>query len=619
MKGGAAPRLNRVYDSYVGAGAWQGQQKGIAEEEIPPPKIPPPPAQPTLILIGKSLGAASDHVVKHSIRAATSTMGQVLREAPDALPPPLKGVIRIDTELLAELERNPQSPTAEKEGRVSLRVYFKPPGEGDCSKWIEVLQTDTTSGGVGNSLKAKMPNGDVKVLGEALNVLQDGFEVIVDAEGPWHLVTFFETSLMQVTAETLAQGMQLLRGWNNAKFYAEALCLLDSRLSFLEHAPGIDKSFTVYLFGGRRAPHRGFHLLQNLWVAQRCPSFGGTSSLFAFRVFRGYGFIEANGQPAHAELQRPLYLVGTHAHEGSMVFQAIAAAADEETEYPMSSLLWHMNYWLVTGNMAILPDTMGTPAFAYLLSALQFPPEFVADFNRRHGPQRTLAGGKTLLEEIQNTSVGGLIRQDSGDVASFVKEIFVPSVVLSPDLGWVIPSTQEASCKGFKCLASEISKDDDVTKVKALGYCGIGTGGYLGEKPWSAQVEPVAGESLKLTGRVDLVAKVSCVHLGDSSKEFFPVKLGDYDTPGEWHSMKPGKFALSPRLNGTGSPLEEIVWKRCQRQGEVPGCGECFAPDGHRFFNLKNYSQDKILAKSFDKDKDRQKRFEDFWQRYKYA
>merc|ERR1719394_1145008 len=156
----------------------------------------------------------------------------------------------------------------------------------------------------------------------------------------------------------------------------------------------------------------------------------------------------------------------------------------------------------------------------------------------------------TIAENLRNPLIGGLVRQDSGDMRAFVDNYFSPPVRLSPSMKWE-PS------EGYKCLASEINSDADVQKVGEIGYMAIGTGGYFGEKPWTKK----EGE---LTGSIDLVAKVSKVQLGE--KSFFPVKLGDYGILGEWHLEKPGKFAVSSEIEGG----DDKLFQRWKRQGEVP-------------------------------------------------
>ena len=77
---------------------------------------------------------------------------------------------------------------------------------------------------------------------------------------------------------------------------------------------------------------------------------------------------------------------------------------------------------------------------------------------------------------------------------------------------------------------------------------------------------------------------------------------------------------------GAGTRREEEIFKRYQRQGEVPVSDSSRRrPKGDpsdaraemiRLFNLGNYDASKIQAKAFDRDGGRQARFEALWQRY---
>merc|ERR1740123_1090772 len=230
-------------------------------------------------------------------------------------------------------------------------------------------------------------------------------------------------------------------------------------------------------------------------------------------------------------------MVGTHAHEGSMVFQALGYAADDEFELPISSLLWHLNYWLLTGNQACLPDTVGSCAFAHLLGALRLPPSCVRSWNARHADaSRRLRGDVSIAEELRDPAIGGLVRQDSGDVRAFVDHCFSrpirPKIADDGKLSWVDARSGELS-EGYKCLASEISSNEDVEAARSAGYMGMGTGGYLGEKPWESAGK-TGPEGDRLSHRIDVVAKVSLVSLPGGLGRFFPVKLGDFATAESW-------------------------------------------------------------------------------------
>eukprot|EP01062_Namystynia_karyoxenos_P063091 TRINITY_DN55915_c0_g1_i1.p1 TRINITY_DN55915_c0_g1~~TRINITY_DN55915_c0_g1_i1.p1 ORF type:complete len:689 (+),score=186.58 TRINITY_DN55915_c0_g1_i1:150-2069(+) len=496
---------------------------------------------------------------------------------------PLKGVVQLSEELPWA-----QQPPA---GEVSVAIYLRHQQETDQLLWGRIMPI--VGGGFGLHFDKGPHAGDVGRLGleDWVRELGSNLEVVVLADGPWPSVTWFETSMMQLTADTLASLMMRTRGWSEADWHARALADVSRKVEFLnDHLstagtpPG---GYTVFLFSGRRTPRAGYHLLQNLYLLQHLGKYGGTSSLFAYRVFRSYGWIAADGSwldagqlaakgviagPSGAAARR-LLLVGTHAHEGSMAFAVIAKAADDDLGYPVSSLIWHMNYWLHTGNFASLPDTYGTACFAHMMRSLKFPDAFTREYRRRFGD---LAPG-SIYDVVCGKSP--LIRQDSGQLEGFLQHF--PSGV-------------------FRALASEIGDNADIERSASLGYCGCGAGGYFGEKPWTKTAE--------LNGRLDLVAKICRVQLEDTDGGYmsvagYPVKLGDYEKAGEWYKGgdMPGKFACGPMVTAQG---RAALFERYCTMGAVPEGVHVNRPGAAK--------------RKFDElpEAKRQKVFDDWWERF---
>merc|ERR1719469_1234615 len=148
----------------------------------------------------------------------------------------------------------------------------------------------------------------------------------------------------------------------------------------------------------------------------------------------------------------------------------------------------------------------------------------------------------------------------------------------------------------------------------------MGAGGYIGEKPWGQQKQSVDGQAL--SGRIDLVAKVSSVTLPGREGNFHPVKLGDMpgdvDKPGTWH-LEPGvKFAVSSECDGD---KRQSVFDRFCRQGQVLLQGEHVGEGHSHLHNVSNYPEEKRVAKSFDswtKEK-KQQTFDTHWDSYKFV
>jgi hypothetical protein len=433
-------------------------------------------------------------------------------------------------------------------------------------------------------------------------------KVVVRATGPWPLVTWFETSLMQVTAAALGQQMQANRGWGDVDYYAHGMmkmCRMVQKMNEMSEQ-GLLPPTTTFM-SGRRVIHSGFHLLQNLYLAQRLKAYMGTSSLFAFRVFNKLELVSDDGAFASwlpDELKgKRMGLVGTHAHEAQMTFQVLASEVDDQSGgHPLSALLWHMNYWLMVGQFPMLPDTLGSDSFLALLENLKFPDAFVEEFDSEWQEMRE-AKGKKRLSDVKEQTIfqltratdcrppaqggadelySGLIRQDSGSMRCFAKLFSRPGHDCAPGNG------------GFKLLASEIDGIEDVNTALMEGYKFLGVGGAFGEKPWDmAQLvgSPVRSDHPKSEeSKLDLVAKITNVEpnawscpadltkkcktrRGSEEREtVFPVKLGDVGegedgTCDNWvgKTQKPGKFSVDPTLEYREGGLADAAWERASR------------------------------------------------------
>ena len=210
-----------------------------------------------------------------------------------------------------------------------------------------------------------------------------------------------------------------------AEFFTDSICSLgdddgeawcrEACMNFATTAHQVERTCPAgafSLFSGRRTPHPPFHLLQHMYMAD-CLGGMATSSLFAGRCLGGSGM--------------PQQLIGTLAHEGPMGFMCLHSELD--ANLPMSSLLWHLLFWGMTGNHTILPDGHGSATF------------------------------KAMLQDLGLLSDVAIARQDSGHLARFAA---------------IFNSTAK--------MASEIETFKDVTTALGLGYVAFGAGGFFGEK-----------------------------------------------------------------------------------------------------------------------------------------
>ena len=160
---------------------------------------------------------------------------------------------------------------------------------------------------------------------------------VLEAQGTWPAVTWMETSLMQITAQTLGKVLRLRRKWDSIDLFVfsilETLENIDDMMSEKD-IPGV---FPVFFFSGRRAPSPCVHLIQHVLLAAylKAPTpYAATSSMFAYRVFLEEGLITKDGtwlegvrimRSDEIVLSRPTYgciLICPHTfqHRGSSEF-----------------------------------------------------------------------------------------------------------------------------------------------------------------------------------------------------------------------------------------------------------------------------------------------------------
>ena len=333
--------------------------------------------------------------------------------------------------------------------------------------------------------------------------------------------------MIQLLTKSLVKARQKKLGISEEEWYARALIRLAMVVKVsnkIFDAADVKRQghLKSFLFSGRRTPKAGFHLLMHAFLVNSSSplkSFAGTSSLFAQRVFSQTDYLADLEQLTGKKgLDHIFNLVGTHAHEGSMVFQSYLQKEDHAAGVPISSLVWHMNYWLKTGILTVLPDTLGSHVFAYMLKSLHFPKSFVDAFNLRF--DHKIDSLKPIYHYVQAA------RQDSGDITEF-KKLFA----------------------GKAILASEISTLQDLRNVwQSLEIDQIGAGGVFGEKDWNdPSIVAKAVEVQTFEGQ-RLVSTVPTSKLGDG---WFPKGLNksNYSKFMKENKFKVDKLTVSPNLS----------------------------------------------------------------------
>jgi len=314
--------------------------------------------------------------------------------------------------------------------------------------------------------------------------------VYIEATGPWHRVTWLETTLMQAVYDALMRVGK--RGHFGApdeawfpRWLAEAFARCVRGVAAAEQS-----GLRGALFTGRRTGGLSLMMLQGMYYQHAFGRSLGSSSVTSHYWLKDSG-VSAELIPRCA---------GTHAHELSMVLGAVLGGVDDEVGAPLSQVVGHMLYFfcsLPQGDvrqegrknlMPMLPDTLGTEAFMKTASVLTVP----------FGPHK----GEPVL------SVIGAARQDSGTMEGF-KDLMgrfrFPGAL----------------------MASEIEAAEDLPKAAQLGYALFGAGGFFGdsEKAWDPSKK-----------NISMAVKVLRVHVGGTQSKYYPVKTGDPSGHGE------GKF-----------------------------------------------------------------------------
>mmetsp|Transcript_40371 Transcript_40371/g.72494 ORF Transcript_40371/g.72494 Transcript_40371/m.72494 type:complete len:569 (+) Transcript_40371:85-1791(+) len=341
--------------------------------------------------------------------------------------------------------------------------------------------------------------------------------VYIEATGPWHLVTWLETTLMQVIYETFFRARMRERfACEDATWYpkwmAEAF-LRCARSTLAANGSGLRGA----VFTGRRTGGLAWMMLQNLFIQKHFRDDSGASMCLGTSSVTAFYWLQDAGVPAEM-IPKP---AGTHAHELSMVLSGILGEIDDKAGMPLSQVVGHTLYFLLSrpqGDvqeparkpmMPMLPDTLGTVAFMRTAELLKVP----AGVHK----------GEPVL------SIIGAARQDSGTLDAYAKIM------------------KEFSFTGG-LMASEIEVAQNLLDAKANGYSTFGAGGFFGdsEKAWN-----------ETGSNISMAIKVLCVYVAQERTAVDPVKTGDPTGGGE------GKFEadglISPeRLSNLKSRVQRL-------------------------------------------------------------
>lgn len=334
--------------------------------------------------------------------------------------------------------------------------------------------------------------------------------IYIEATGPWHKVTWLETSLMQCVYQAKLEYDLENKKLSKEQWLYGALLRCAYSVAYTHLIQQQKPSFIPALFTNRRTGSQEFNILQNLFFADHFKQFapplaGGSVSKsdyynkhFDKNEYVSLGSSSVESWNILGNLKLPcLNPAGTHAHELQMVISTLFPELDRNGKgLPITQVISHYLYyklvWERTGNvgpMPMLPDTLGTRAFMRAASYVM-----IDIINKDSG----------ATQRVPFLSVISSARQDSGKLSDFVKIM------------------KEFGYKGGM-MASEIESTHDLLTASKLGYANFGAGGFFGdnEKVWGNPNASMNSMAVK-------AVRVLC-----DGRIGYPIKIGDPKIDGE--------------------------------------------------------------------------------------
>jgi len=337
----------------------------------------------------------------------------------------------------------------------------------------------------------------------------------IEVTGPWHKVTWLETSLMQCVYQAKLEYDLEKKNLSKEQWLYGALLRCAYSVAYTHLIQLQKQSFMPALFTNRRTGSQEFNILQNLFFADHFKQFlVGSKSDYYNKHFAGNNYVSLGSSSVESwnilgnltELYKakaiPLKFpclnpAGTHAHELQMVISTLFPELDRNRKgLPITQVISHYLYyklvWERTGNvgpMPMLPDTLGTRAFMRAASYVM-----IDIINKDSG----------ATQRVPFLSVISSARQDSGKLSDFVKIM------------------KEFGYKGGM-MASEIESTHDLLTASNLGYANFGAGGFFGdnEKVWGNPNASMNSMAVK-------AVRVLC-----DGRIGYPIKIGDPKIDGE--------------------------------------------------------------------------------------
>jgi len=357
----------------------------------------------------------------------------------------------------------------------------------------------------------------------------------IEATGPWHKVTWLETSMMQCVYEAKLRYDLALSGTSYNEWLYGALLRCAKSTIYTRMVQKVNPILPA-LFTGRRTGGLLFLVLQNFFFADH---FKQAGNLFNGAV-QGQSYTDAAATMSLGSSSCESWYIlkslglpclnpaGTHAHELSMVTSVLFPQLDNNPMcLPLTQVVGHYLYYMlvhmpqvaalpagVPFPMAALPDTLGTRAF---MKAAKY----------------VMVDGEPFLNKI------GTARQDSGKLEDFVANM--------KDFGYA---------KGM--MASEIDDTKTLLEAAQLKYPTFGAGGFFGdsEKVWgdkNASSNSMAVKAVRVVYPKMIGLEINDIKymslLKDGRLLGYPVKIGDPTDGRAKPQLAEGKLSVDKSLN----------------------------------------------------------------------
>ena len=286
-------------------------------------------------------------------------------------------------------------------------------------------------------------------------------EYYIEATGPWHKVTWLETSMMQTVYETVLRYNLILNKVPYIIWLGDALLRCAMSISSVKNAEF--DNLKGALFTGRRTGGFLFLVLQNYMYELNFEQFAprstpssdmkfslGSSSCDSILILKDLNLRKA---------EKPIMPAGTHAHELSMVISALYPELDI-IRPATTQIIGHYLYYKLSMHsneilprpVPALPDTIGTNVFLNAALSINIEDK-TKDNSQKIGK---------FFDKID------AFRQDSGKMEDFPKKV-----------------TKCDYVKGI--MASEIENLNSILEAKDNNYTTFGAGGFFGDsaKVWT--------------------------------------------------------------------------------------------------------------------------------------